>query len=60
MPNPAPRRLSIDATREFQELYQEEFGELLSDDEAQHRGLQLLRFFDILNQPDGTSATSIR
>ena len=60
MPNSAPRRLSIDATREYQELYQEEFGELLSDDEAQQRGLQLLRFFDILSQPDSTSATSSR
>ena len=60
MPNLAPRRLSIDATREFQELYQEQFGELLSDHEAQHTGAQLLRFFAILNQPDSTSATSSR
>ena len=49
----APRRLSIEATRAFQEIYQEEFGESLSDDEAQHRGLEVLRFFDILNQSDG-------
>jgi hypothetical protein len=57
MPNPAPRRLSLEATRSFQEIYQEEFGESLSDPEAQHKGVQLLNFFAILNRSDGDGAT---
>lgn len=52
MPNQAPRRLSLESTRSFQEIYLEEFGESLSDDEAQHKGVQLLNFFAILNRPD--------
>jgi hypothetical protein len=56
MPNPAQRRLSIEATRSFQEIYQDEFGECLSDGEAQHRGVQLLNFFAILTRPDGSHA----
>ena len=59
MPNQASRRLSLEATRSFQEICQEEFGDLLSDDEAQHRGLQMLNFFDILNRPDGDHAKSV-
>ena len=56
MPNSAQRRLSIEATREFREIYEDEFSESLTDDEAQHRGLQLLNFFVILNRPDGDHA----
>ena len=52
----APRRLSLEATRSFQKIYQDEFGESLSDDEAQHRGVQLLNFFAILTKPDGDHA----
>lgn len=48
----APRRLSIEATHEYQEIYQQEFGELLSDHEAQNKGLELLNFFAILREPD--------
>ena len=60
MPNPVQRRLSIEATREFQDIYQDEFGELLSDDEAQHRGLQLLNFLAILTRPNGDRAKQSR
>lgn len=51
-----PCRLSSEATRAFQEIYHEEFGEQLSDDEAQVRGAQLLKFFAILTQSDGNRA----
>ena len=52
----AQRRLSLEATRSFREIYQDEFGESLSDDEAQHKGVQLLSFFDILTKLDGDHA----
>ena len=58
MPNLAPRRLSLEATRSFQTLYQEEFGELLSDDDAQHKGILLLNLFAILTRPDSNPAKS--
>jgi len=60
MPNQAPNRLSLEAISSFQELYEEEFGELLSDNDAQLMGIQLLRLFAILNRPDGDPAKSSR
>jgi len=53
MPIPTPRRISLEATREFQEIYKEEFGELLSDEEAQQRAVEILGFFGILTKPVG-------
>jgi len=46
-----PQQLSREAIEEFKAIYQEEFGETLSDDEVQEIALRLLRFFGILNQP---------
>jgi hypothetical protein len=44
-----PQQLSSEAIEEFKAIYQEEFGELLSDDEVQEIAMRLLRFFGILN-----------
>jgi hypothetical protein len=42
------QQLSREATEEFKAIYQEEFGETLSDDEVQEIAMRLLRFFGIL------------
>jgi hypothetical protein len=42
------QQLSRDAIDEFKAIYQEEFGEILSDDEVQEIAMRLLRFFGIL------------
>lgn len=55
MMNPS---LSAETVRSFQEIYADEFGESLSEDEARLMCWQLLRFFAILDQPTGTSAKS--
>jgi hypothetical protein len=44
-----PNQLSREAIDEFKAIYQEEFGETLSDDEVQEIAARLLRFFGILN-----------
>ena len=44
-----PQQLSCEAIEEFKVIYQEEFGEILSDDEVQEIAMRLLRFFGILN-----------
>lgn len=44
-------KLSQDAIEEFKAIYQEEFGETLSDGEAQEMGGRLLRLFQILCRP---------
>ncbi|MEI7729357.1 MAG: hypothetical protein WCO56_07280 [Verrucomicrobiota bacterium] len=44
-----PQQLSREAIEEFRKIYQEEFGERLSDDEVQEIAMRLLRFFGILN-----------
>jgi hypothetical protein len=54
---PAERRLSLEATEEFQKIYEEEFGKPISDSEAQLMAIQLIRFFSLLTQPDSTNAT---
>ena len=46
----APNQLSREAIDEFKAIYQEEFGEVLSDDEVQEIAMRLLRFFGILNK----------
>ena len=45
-----PQQLSREAIEEFKAIYQEEFGQTLSDEEVQEIALRLLRFFGILNQ----------
>ena len=44
-----PQQLSRQAIDEFKAIYQEEFGETLTDDEVQEIAVRLLRFFGILN-----------
>jgi len=46
-----PQQLSREAVKEFKAIYQEEFGEMLSDDEVQEIATRLLRFFGILVRP---------
>ena len=46
-----PQQLSRQAIDEFKAIYQEEFGQSLTDDEVQTIALRLLRFFGILRQP---------
>jgi hypothetical protein len=45
------QQLSRQAIDEFRAIYQDEFGQPLSDDEVQEIALCLLRFFGILHQP---------
>jgi hypothetical protein len=44
-----PNQLSREAIEEFKAIYQEEFEEILTDDEVQEIAIRLLRFFGILN-----------
>ena len=46
-----PKTISTEALEEFKAIYQEEFGETLSDDKAEERALRVLRIFDILLKP---------
>ena len=46
-----PNQLSREAIEEFKAIYQDEFGEILSDDEVQEIAIRLLRFFGILVRP---------
>jgi hypothetical protein len=52
-----PCKLSPEALREFKGLYLEEFGETLTDDEAEAIAVRVIRFFSILAQRNdrGTS-----
>ena len=43
-----PQQLSREAIDSFKAIYQEEFNEILSDDEVQEIAMRLLRFFGIL------------
>ncbi len=47
----APQQLSRQAIDEFKAIYEEEFGETLSEDEARETALRLLHLFGILLQP---------
>ncbi len=47
-------QLSRQAIEEFKAIYEEEFGEPLSDDEAQEMGLRVLRLFALLTEPVGS------
>jgi hypothetical protein len=44
-------RLDADAIKEFKAIWKEEFGEDLSDDEAQEHGLRVLHLFALLLRP---------
>ncbi len=50
-------RLSSEAIREFKEIYEQEFGERLSDFQAEQAGLRLLRLCRILAQPSEGQVT---
>ena len=41
-------RLSKNAIKEFKKIYLKEFGQTLSDEEAQEKGLNLLSLFKII------------
>ena len=43
------QQLSRQAIDEFKAIYQEEFGETLTDDEVQEIAVRLLRFLGLLN-----------
>jgi hypothetical protein len=43
-----PHKLSAEALREFKEIYLEEFGEVLTDDEAEAIAVRVIKFFNIL------------
>ena len=43
--------LSPKATAEFKQIYLSEFGETLSDDQAEEIALRLLRVFALLSEP---------
>ena len=47
-----PNQLSREAIDEFKAIYQDEFGDLLSDEEVQEIATRLLRFFGILTKED--------
>jgi hypothetical protein len=43
-----PQQLSREAIDEFKVIYQDEFGQLLTDDEVREIAVRLLRFFGVL------------
>lgn len=43
-----PQQLSREAIEDFKSVYEEEFGQRLTDEEIQEMALRLLRFFGIL------------
>jgi hypothetical protein len=45
-----PQQISRVAIDEFKKIYEEEFGEQLSDDQVQEIAVRLLRFFGILSK----------
>jgi hypothetical protein len=50
MNNP-PQQISRQAIEEFKAIYLEEFGQTITDDDAQEMGVRLLQLFAILAQP---------
>jgi hypothetical protein len=58
-----PQHLSRQAIEEFKAIYQEEFRQNISDDEAQEIALRLLRLFHIVLRPlprDTSDQTVVR
>ena len=45
-----PQQLSREAIEEFKAMYEDEFGEVLSDEEVVEIATRLLRFFGILTK----------
>jgi len=43
--------LSRKAIDDFKKIYQEEFGKELTDSEGNAKGLELLKFFDLIYKP---------
>ena len=54
------RQLSREATEEFKAIYEGEFGDNLSDDEAQAIGLRVLGLFNILLHPTPRTSNGIQ
>jgi hypothetical protein len=52
-----PEQLSREAIDKFKAIYQEEFGNTLSDDEVKEIAVRLLRFFGILSDPGSGKTT---
>ena len=46
-----PEQLSPQAIEEFKAVYRDEFGRVISDDEAREIAFRLLRFFGVLTRP---------
>jgi hypothetical protein len=46
-----PQQVSREAIDDFKQIYKDEFGVELTDDEVKELATQLLRFFGILHQP---------
>ena len=44
-------KLTKEAIEEFKSIYQEEFGEILPDDEAYEKASNLLRLFKVIYRP---------
>ena len=51
-----PHQLSREAIDEFKAIYKDEFGKVLSDDEAREMGLRLLNFLKFLLEPTPSSS----
>lgn len=49
--------LSTQAIQEFKSIYEDEFGESISDAEAEHNALELLQLFDLLTRIKSDSET---
>jgi hypothetical protein len=44
-------RLSTKAISEFKQIYKNQFGVELTDDETNTKGLELLKFFQVMSKP---------
>lgn len=47
-----PNRLSVGAIQGLKDIYEDEFGDILTDDQADEMGKRLLKFFAILLIPE--------
>ena len=48
MDTKTPNRLSVEAIQELKDIYEDEFDDVLTDDQADEMGKRLLRFFAIM------------
>lgn len=51
MENTIKKSLSVQATKNYQQIYKEEFGEDILEAEAQEQGVKLLQIFSLLFRP---------